>query len=180
MEIKDIQDLLKLINRSNLTDVEIEQKDFRLKVRRRLPENVILNQPAPVAQAPLQMAAPMVPSVQAAPVPAQHAQEVATTPETAGAPADGSKKEEAQETNSNLYEFKSPMIGTFYRAPSPDKPPYSSVGDMVSKGQILCIIEAMKLFNEIESDIEGKIVKILVEDSQPVEYDQPLFLIELS
>lgn len=165
MDLKSIQELLKFINKSNLTDVEIEQKDFKLRVQRRLPENVIYNT---VASAP-QIAAPALPA--AAPAPAEAPQKAEAKPK---------KSEEAAADDKKLYEFKAPFIGTFYRASSPDKPPFINVGDHVSKGTVLGIIEAMKLFNEIESDVNGTIVKILVENAQPVEYEQPLFLIELS
>jgi len=169
MDVKEIQDLLKLINKSNLTDVEIEQKDFKLRVQRRLPENVTYNM--------VQPSQPLVQPVQ----PMAAAQPVAAAPvEEKAAPQKAAPKEEAQEEPAaNLKEIKAPIIGTFYRSPSPDKGPFVKVGDMVSKGQVLCIIEAMKLFNEIESDFSGKIVKVLAENAQPVEYDQPLFLIEV-
>lgn len=162
MDIKDIQDLIKQVNRSTLTEVEIEDGEFRMRIRRKAAENNVIYaapQPQVAASAPVQPTA-------AAPAPA--AAPVAPAPV---APA---------EDTSNLTEFKSPMIGTFYRASSPESDVFSKVGDVVSKGQVLCIIEAMKLFNEIESEVEGKIVKILVDDAQPVEYDQPLFLIDTS
>lgn len=165
MDIKDIQDLIKLVNRSTLTEVEIEEGEFRMKIRRKVADNkVIYAAPQP------QVAAPVVP-VQAAP-----AAPAAPAPEAKKAAAPAKKEEDT----SNLTEFKSPMIGTFYRAASPESDVFAKVGDVVSKGQVLCIIEAMKLFNEIESEVEGKIVKILVDDAQPVEYDQPLFLIDTS
>ncbi|MEM0997546.1 MAG: acetyl-CoA carboxylase biotin carboxyl carrier protein [Bacteroidota bacterium] len=169
MEIKEIQELLKYINRTNLTDVELEMKDFKLRVQRRLPENIIYNtvpaqQVVPQAQAPV-AAVPQVPAPVAKEEPAKDA-----------APA----KAAAEDSNKNLFEFKAPFIGTFYRAPSPDKPPFVKAGDQVSPGDLLGIIEAMKLFNEIESDVSGTVVKVLVENAQPVEYEQPLFLIELA
>lgn len=164
MDIKDIQDLIKLVNRSTLTEVEIEDGEFRMKIRRKAAENnVIYAAPQPQVAATTPASAPE-PVASATPVPAP----VAPAPT---APA---------EDTSNLVEFKSPMIGTFYRASSPESEVFSKVGDVVSKGQVLCIIEAMKLFNEIESEVEGKIIKILVDDAQPVEYDQPLFLIDPS
>lgn len=164
MDIKDIQDLIKLVNRSTLTEVEIEEGEFRMKIRRKAAENkVIYAAPQPVVQqAPLPAAAPV-------PAPA--------APAKAEAPAKAPEAP-AADNNANLVEFKSPMIGTFYRSSSPEADAFVKVGDVVSKGQVLCIVEAMKLFNEIESEVEGKIVKILVDDSQPVEYDQPLFLID--
>ena len=169
MDTKEISDLLKLISKSNLTDVEIEKKDFKLKVQRRLPENVTTYNMVPTApqvMAPVQPVAPAAPAQPAA--------------EAAAPAAEAAKAEAPKEDTSNLVEFKSPIIGTFYRSPSPDKDAFVKVGDVVSKGQILCIIEAMKLFNEIESEFDGKIVKVLAENAQPVEYEQPLFLIEPS
>lgn len=168
MDVKEIQDLLKLINKSNLTDVEIEQKDFKLRVQRRLPENVTYNMVQP-QQSLVQPVAP----VAAAPVVA------APQPEEKAAAKEAPAKEASKEPEaSNLHEVKAPIIGTFYRSPSPDKGPFVQVGDVVAKGQVLGIIEAMKLFNEIESDAAGRIVKVVAENAQPVEYDQPLFLIE--
>jgi acetyl-CoA carboxylase biotin carboxyl carrier protein len=158
MDIKDIQELLKFMNRSTLTDVEIEQKDFRLRIQRKA-ESVVytqsMMQPMPQMQQ-VHHDAPASPSA----APAADAKPV--------------------ESGKNLKEFKAPFIGTFYRSSSPDKDVFVKVGDTVKKGQTLGIIEAMKLFNEIESDFEGTVVKILVENASPVEYDQPLFLIELS
>ncbi|HHG83197.1 MAG TPA: acetyl-CoA carboxylase biotin carboxyl carrier protein [Bacteroidetes bacterium] len=162
MDLKSIQELLKFINKSNLTDVEIEQQDFKLRVQRRLPENVIYNTVA---------SAPQIAAQAAAPLPAPVAEETLADKEK--------KSAESAEDDKKLYEYKAPFIGTFYRASSPDKPPFINVGDTINGGKVLGIIEAMKLFNEIESDVNGKIVKILVENAQPVEYEQPLFLIEL-
>jgi acetyl-CoA carboxylase biotin carboxyl carrier protein len=161
MDIKDIQEILKFINRSTLTDVEIEQKDFRLRVQRK-PEGVMYTQ-VPIQQPQMQQ----VPFTTSSAPAAQ---------ETTGSSKEGKP---AAESGKKLHEFRAPFIGTFYRASSPDKEPFAKVGDSVTRGKILGIIEAMKLFNEIESDVEGTIVKILVENAQPVEYDQPLFLIEL-
>lgn len=164
MDIKDIQELLKFINRSSLTDVEIEKKDFRLRVQRK--ENEIVYAQAPLQPAIMQQMPQMV---QPAAAPVAAATPAAEAPAAESKPADSGKK---------LIEFKAPFIGTFYRASGPDKEPFAKVGDSISPGKVLGIIEAMKLFNEIESDISGKIVKILVENAQPVEYEQPLFLIE--
>lgn len=170
MEVKEIQELLKYINRTDLTDVEIEKKDFKLRVQRRLPENVIYNTVATPQQ--------MVPAAAAAPV----APGTAATPqvEAPKAEAPAAKTEATESSDKKLFEFKAPFIGTFYRSSSPDKPPFISAGDRISPGQALGIIEAMKLFNEIESDVSGTVVKVLVENAQPVEYEQALFLIELS
>jgi acetyl-CoA carboxylase biotin carboxyl carrier protein len=164
MDIKDIQDLIKLVNRSSLTEVEIENGDFRLRIRRKGDGQVMYAAPAmPYASnpSPAQVAEYAAPQAQQA--------QPAAAPEAPKAAV-----------SSHLLEFKSPMIGTFYRSSSPDSDPFVKVGDVVSKGQVLCIIEAMKLFNEIESEVEGKVVKILVDDARPVEYDQPLFLIDPS
>lgn len=153
MDLKEIQTLIKFISSSKVDEVSIEKKDFRIKIKRNAPE---------VAAAPAALPPQQVVSIPAAaPVPA-------AAPEKAAAPAE----------TTNTEEIKSPMIGTFYRKSSPDKPSFVEVGDVVEKGQVICIIEAMKLFNEIESEVSGKIVKVLVDDSQPVEYDQPLFLVE--
>ncbi len=160
MDIKQIQELVKLINKSNIGELSIEQKDFKITIKQKADA-------APVyASAP--MAAQMLP--QASP---------ATQQASAGSQqADAQKKEASPEKASNTVTIKSPMIGTFYRQAGPGKPVFASVGDVIEKGQVVCIIEAMKLFNEIESEVSGKIVKVLVEDSSPVEFDQPLFLVE--
>lgn len=169
MEYKEIQDLLKLVNKTTLSEVAIEKDGFKLKIKRESGDSQIVYAapaPPPVAAAPV-----MAPPVEAAPQPAAPA-----SPPPAAAPAELPKATE----NENIVVFKSPMIGTFYRSSSPENPSFVNVGDSVKKGQVICIIEAMKLFNEIESEIEGKIVKILVENAQPVEYDQELFLIDTS
>lgn len=155
MDFKQIQDLIRLVNKSDLTEVQLEEKDFKLKIKRERPSGeVVVAHSAPAA----------------APAPQQAPQTAAPQPE-----ADAPKEAHAAD---NLHTVVSPMIGTFYRKPAPDKPVYVKVGDTVEKGQTLCIIEAMKLFNEIEAETSGKIVKILVEDAQPVEYEQGLFLID--
>lgn len=161
MDIKEIQDLIKLINKSNIGEIMIEQGDFKITIRQK-EEKV-------VTMAAVPQAIPMMP----APVPVAAAPSV-----SASEPADKSAPRPAKEDN--LVAIKSPMIGTFYRRPSPDKPLFAEVGDEVSVGKVVCIIEAMKLFNEIESEVSGRIVKILVEDATPVEYDQPLFLVDPS
>jgi len=161
MEFKEIQDLIKLVSKSTLNEVEIEQNDFKLKIKRKAPENnVIYNTSQPVAMPQSQAPVPSA-AHQPADYPATPAQE--------GSDSKGSE---------HLMEFRSPMIGTFYRSSTPDQPPFIKVGDTVQKGDVLCIVEAMKLFNEIESEVDGKIVKIMIEDAQPVEYDQVLFLID--
>lgn len=168
MEYKEIQDLLKLVNKTDLTEVEIEKKDFKLKITRKKPENNVIyasNQGSNTAQSIPQVPLP-TPTVSTPTIDKE--QEV----DSPAAVAEKSEKE--------LHTFRSPMIGTFYRSPNPEADAYVKVGDVIRKGQVLCIVEAMKLFNEIESEVEGKIVKILLEDAHPVEYDQPLFLIDLN
>ncbi len=158
MDFKQIQELIKMVNKSNIGEVSIEQKDFKVTVKQK-EENITQVMSAPLQAAPVQMIAPVAnASQQAAPA--------GQAPKAAEAPA------------VNTVTIKSPMIGTFYRKSSTDKPNLVDVGTDITPGNVVCIIEAMKLFNEIESEIKGKIVKVLVEDSSPVEYDQPLFLVE--
>lgn len=160
MDFKQIQELIKMINKSNIGEVTIEEKGFKLTIKQK-------EEPAQhVIAAPLHspVALPTVAQPQAIGAPA--AQSGADKPKAADAVAD------------NLITIKSPMIGTFYRSPSPGKPVFVEPGDEVLPGKVVCIIEAMKLFNEIESEVKGRIVKLLVEDASPVEYDQPLFLVE--
>ena len=156
MNIKEIQDLIKFVSRSGVSEVEIEQKDFKITIK------------TPVGGSPVAAMAPMAPMALPLPVAAP-----APAPAPAAAPVAA-----APAQNSNLIEIKSPMIGTFYRSAGPDKPPFVEVGQTIKPGDKVCIIEAMKLFNEIESEISGTIVKVLVNDSSPIEYDQPLFLVE--
>lgn len=157
METKDIQKLIDFISQSGLDEVNIETSELKLAIKRysNAAPVAVQAQPTYVAPAPV-----------AAPAPVQQA----TTP----APVAAAPAAEA----SNLITIKSPMIGTFYRSAGPDKPNFAEIGDEVSTGKVVCIIEAMKLFNEIESEISGKIVKVLVENATPVEFDQPLFLVE--
>jgi len=178
MDINEIQDLIKFVSKAGVTEVEIERKDFKLTIksnpeakRRRgkaAAEEVVVTQPISMMQPMQQM--PVAP-MQAAPAP--------IAPPAAPAPAAPAKSESADE-NASYVTVKSPMIGTFYRSASPDKPPFVAVGDEVAPGKNICIIEAMKLFNEIEAEVSGRIVKVLVDDGTPVEYDQPLFLIDPS
>ena len=158
MDFKQIQELIKMINKSNIGELTIEQKDFKVTIKQK-EEQVTQVVSAPVAMAPAYAPAPAA----TAPAPAAAADRPKTD---SPAPA------------SNLITIKSPMIGTFYRKSSPDKPSFVEIGDEVAPGKVVCIIEAMKLFNEIESEISGKVVKVLVDDASPVEYDQPLFLVE--
>lgn len=156
MNLSEIQDLIKFVSKSGVSEVEIERKDFKIiiKAEKQKTEQVFVQATAPqvVQAAPAAPAPVAAPAAPAAPAPV------------------------AEE--SKLITIKSPMIGTFYRSSSPDKDPFVQVGASIQKGSPVCIIEAMKLFNEIESEISGKIVKVLVDDASPVEYDQPLFLVD--
>ncbi|MET0637795.1 MAG: acetyl-CoA carboxylase biotin carboxyl carrier protein [Chitinophagaceae bacterium] len=156
MDFKQIQELIKMVNKSNIGEVSIEQKDFKVTIKQKEEHITQL----------MQAAAP-APAYQAQ-APAGVAVSGGTTPE----------KPKSETPAGNLITIKSPMIGTFYRKSSPDKPNFAEVGDEVTVGKVVCIIEAMKLFNEIESEVNGRIVKVLVDDASPVEYDQPLFLVE--
>lgn len=160
MDFKQIQELIKIINKSNIGEVSIEQNDFKITIKQK-------EDPAPniIAQQP---------SMQYYSAPPQ---QMMTAPTVAAAIAGDAAAVSAPKVD-NLITIRSPMIGTFYRKPSPDKPLFIEVGDEVVPGKVVCIIEAMKLFNEIESEVSGKVVKILVEDASPVEYDQPLYLVE--
>ena len=159
MDINDIQNLIKFVSKAEVSEVKYKTKDFEITIKTPLGGNEVVysQQPTMYQNAPQQISS--VP----APVAAAN-----------NAPA------EAVEDDSRLVTIKSPMIGTFYRKPSPDKDVFINVGDEVSVGKVVCVIEAMKLFNQIESEVSGKIVKILVDDSTPVEYDQPLFLVDPS
>jgi acetyl-CoA carboxylase biotin carboxyl carrier protein len=155
MDIKQIQDLIRFVSKSGVNEVSIEQENFKITIKtNEAPTYVSASIPAPQ---PLAAA----PAPQPASLPSSAPAEAAPVADT-----------------SNLITVKSPMIGTFYRSASPDKPLFVNVGDEISTGSVLCIIEAMKLFNEIESEVSGRIVKVLVDNASPVEYDQPLFLVE--
>ncbi|MGG9961303.1 acetyl-CoA carboxylase biotin carboxyl carrier protein [Ferruginibacter sp. SUN106] len=158
MDIKQIQELVKLINKTNIGEITIEEEGVKITVKQKKDpvQHIVANAGAPVYSAP--------PPAQA--------------PAAAAAPPPAAKP--AEPKADNLITIKSPMIGTFYRQSGPGKPIFASVGDEVTVGKVVCIIEAMKLFNEIESEVKGKIVKVLVEDASPVEYDQPLFLVDPS
>ncbi len=159
MDLKEIQNLIKFVSNSGVAEVKLETGDIKITIRTTLEGNT--PDITYVQQAPIQQALPQAAAApQAAPV----------------APAAAPVADES----SKYITVKSPIIGTFYRKPSPDKPVFVEVGASVSKGDVLCVIEAMKLFNEIESEISGKIVKILVDDMSPVEFDQPLFLVDPS
>lgn len=157
MELKDIQSLIKFVTKSGASEVKLEMEDVKITIRtadHNKGETTFIQQmPQMASSAPAPAAAP-------------------------AAPADQAPLETKEE--SNLITVKSPIIGTFYRKPSPDKPMFVEVGTVIGEGDVLCVIEAMKLFNEIESEVSGKIVKILVDDASPVEFDQPLFLVDPS
>ncbi|WP_375578839.1 acetyl-CoA carboxylase biotin carboxyl carrier protein [Marivirga tractuosa] len=161
MKAKEIQDLIDFISKSGLDEVNIETEEFKIKVKKNTEAKVIQS----AAPAPQPAAAP-APSPSPAPA--------------APAPSAGGEEKSAASDDDKYVAIKSPMIGTFYRTPNPDNPAFVNVGDSVKAGDTVCIVEAMKLFNEIESDISGKIVKILVDNATPVEYDQPLFLVDPS
>ena len=176
MKQTEIHDLIKFVAKAGVTEVEIEHKDFKITIKSEMPKKGKKGVEEPIIQ---QIQVPVATPVMQAPV-AAAAQAPAPAPAPAAAPAPSPEAEPASEDNSKFIEVKSPMIGTFYRRPSPDKDPFKDVGDSIKEGDIVCVIEAMKLFNEIESEVSGKIVKFLVEDNSPVEYDQPLFLVDPS
>ena len=157
MKIKEIQNLIKFVAKSGASEVKLEMQDVKITIKTSDGTTpVVIQEPSVVTQPVIQtQSAPPQPSVQPPSTP-------------------------AVEEDSNYITIKSPIIGTFYRKPSPDKPNFVEVGDSISEGSVLCVIEAMKLFNDIESEVSGKIVKILVDDSSPVEFDQPLFLVDPS
>lgn len=158
MTIKEVEELIRFVAKANVSEVELETKDVKLVIKTNKAAERIVE----VAQAPVVIAQPAAPARPTAPTP-----EVATP-----------KPQPAADDDSKYVTIKSPMIGTFYRSPGPDKPPFLNVGDKIEKGKVICIIEAMKLFNEIEAEVSGTVVKFLLNDASPVEYDQPLFLIE--
>ena len=164
MDLSQIQSLIRFVSKSGASEVELETKDFKIIIKTPSAND---GRETAIQQVPMGgMVQPSMPAAAPAPAPAAA---------PAAAPAS------AESTEDDKYiTIKSPMIGTFYRSASPDKPPFLNVGDSVKQGDTVCIIEAMKLLNEIESEVSGKIVKVLVDDSSPVEYDQPLFLVDPS
>ena len=152
MNIKEIQQLIKFVSKSGVSEVKIESKDLKISVKTGKNPTAIQNEPVLVSQQPI---------VQTVPTTFEH-------------------NEPSSNEDDHLITIKSPIIGTFYRKPSPDKSNFVEIGDSIIEGSILCVVEAMKLFNEIESECSGKIVKILVDDASPVEFDQPLFLVDPS
>jgi acetyl-CoA carboxylase biotin carboxyl carrier protein len=164
MDFKQIQELIKLINKSNIGEVTVEEKGFKITVKQK-EEHIqqVISAPYQQPQAPIYSPPPVS----------------ASAPQPLAQAANG-KPKTAEPAPDNMITIKSPMIGTFYRSSAPDKPSFVNVGDETEPGKVVCIIEAMKLFNEIESEVKGKIVKVLVEDASPVEFDQPLFLVDPS
>ena len=158
MDLDLIKKLVKIVDTSSVTDLEIEESGLKIKIAKKIRSSQVITQ----AQIPIASAQPIL------------------QPTSAGVNETAKQKAETESTAANQHEIKSPIVGTFYRAPAPDADSYVQVGSVVAPGSVLCIVEAMKLMNEIESDVSGKIIKILVENGKPVEYNQPLFLIELA
>jgi len=164
MELKDIQNLIKFVAKSGASEVKLEMEDIKITIKTGQDEK---GETTYIQHVPAMAAAPQ--------------QQVAAAPQQAAAPAEAQTTAAPEESEDSKYiTVKSPIIGTFYRKPAPDKPMFVEVGTSVKTGDVLCVIEAMKLFNEIESEVTGKIVKILVDDASPVEFDQPLFLVDPS
>ncbi|MCB0479931.1 MAG: acetyl-CoA carboxylase biotin carboxyl carrier protein [Flavobacteriales bacterium] len=168
MKLEEIQALIKFVSKSGVSEVELEMNDIKLVIKTEKEGKAKAS--AELERHMYQAAIPQMVPVQSNPAPVAPA---------ASAPVAEAPKQAAVK-DSNYIEIKSPMIGTFYRSAGPDKPPFKNVGDDIKPGDVICIIEAMKLFNEIESEISGKVVKVLVDDASPVEYDQPLFLVDPS
>jgi acetyl-CoA carboxylase biotin carboxyl carrier protein len=162
MDLKEIQNLIKFVANSGVAEVKLEMDDVKITIRTTLETNV--TEATYVQQLPAQAALPQAVAPQ----------------QTSPVVVNVNTETPAAAENSKFITIKSPIIGTFYRKPSPDKPVFTEVGSTIAKGDVLCVIEAMKLFNEIESEVSGKIVKILVDDMSPVEFDQPLFLVDPS
>jgi acetyl-CoA carboxylase biotin carboxyl carrier protein len=160
MELKEIKELIKLVSEAGVSEVEVERGDFKIAIKKTDEKTMVVHQTPQVYTQPMVQAAAPV----SAPSPVVERVETSAP--------------KAEAAGSNYITIKSPMIGTYYKSPSPDKPAFLQVGDEITPGKVLCIVEAMKLFNEIESEVSGRIVKILVENASPIEYDQPLFLVE--
>ena len=177
MTLKEIQELIKLIHKTNLTEFRMKDGEFELSIRTKKYEKSRRKAvQAGAAQQPIIPLTPVQQQYVPSPAPAQQpAQQSVSEPQKPQQDAPAQQQEQGDE---NLVAIKSPIVGTFYRSPSPEKGPYVKVGDSVDVGDVVCIVEAMKLFNEIESEVSGKIVKVMVEDAQPVEYDQVLFLVD--
>ena len=163
MDYKEIADLIKLVNRSKLIEFQLKHGDVEISMKTEKYNKSVVAPPVPPMSKPTYTSEPA-------------SQPIAF--ENQPPPVSSTAGQDAPDGDGNLIEIRSPMVGTFYRSPSPDKPPYVKVGDVIEEGSVVCIVEAMKLFNEIESEISGKIVKVITEDASPVEYDQVLFLVE--
>jgi acetyl-CoA carboxylase biotin carboxyl carrier protein len=161
MELKEIQNLIKFVAKSGASEVKLETEDFKITIKTGTGKSETT-------------------VIQQVPVAATHAAPAVQQPAAQPAQAEEVKEPAKKTSEDNYVTIKSPIIGTFYRKPSPDKPPFVKVGDEIGVGDTVCIIEAMKLFNEVESEVAGKVVKILVDDASPVEFDQPLFLVDPS
>ncbi len=166
MDLKEIQNLIKFVAKSGASEVKLEMDDVKITIKTGSDER----ETTILQQMPMQ----------AAPQMQQPVQQQAQAPQQESQPTGGGDEKAAGQEDKGYITIKSPIIGTFYRKPSPDKDAFVEVGDSVKVGDVLCVIEAMKLFNEIESEVSGKIVKVLVDDSSPVEFDQPLFLVDPS
>lgn len=162
MDFNQIQELIRMVSKHKLSEFTLKEGDFKLVIRNQTATTEVIHTALPIA-------APVQQPVATSAAPAEPAK--AAAPAAAAASTD-------EDSNPRYIQIKSPMVGTFYRSPSPDKGPFVKIGDTLELGSKVCVIEAMKLFNEIESEVKGKIVKVLVEDATPVEYDQPLFLID--
>ncbi|PRX48118.1 acetyl-CoA carboxylase biotin carboxyl carrier protein [Salegentibacter salegens] len=172
MDLKEIQNLIKFVAKSGASEVKLETGDVKITIKTGSDEKETIVQHVPMGG--------QMQHMPAQPQPQQHQQPQAPAP-SQESDSQGKEEQKAPEgEDSNYITVKSPIIGTFYRKPSPDKPTFVEVGDSIKEGDVLCVIEAMKLFNEIESEVSGKIVKVLVDDSSPVEFDQPLFLVDPS
>ncbi len=172
MDLKELQDFIKFIVRSGATEVNVETEDLKLSIKtpskgKAQPEQPVIQQVAVPAQTMGMM-------------PAQQMQQPVLPQQQVNVETPKQESKQKQEVEANYITIKAPMVGTFYRKPAPNKPDFVNVGDEVKPGKVVCIIEAMKLFNEIEAEVAGKIVKILVDDASPVEFDQPLFLVDPS
>jgi len=174
MDFKQIQELIRMINKSQIGEVRIEEKDFKITIKSLVQiENLARIDAGHSYMPPMNVSAPSMPTPMAGP-------ELQVLPLASPPPASSTRPPATTSmvAEEKLFTIKSPMIGTFYRSAGPDKESFVKVGENITAGSVLCIIEAMKLFNEIESEVNGRIVKILVDNASPVEYDQPLFLVE--
>jgi acetyl-CoA carboxylase biotin carboxyl carrier protein len=180
MDLKQIQDLIEFVSQSGVSEVKLEKDDIKLTIKTQTEEEGEKGSPQTAVypqMMPPQMMAGQAPMHQQQPAPAQQ-QPAEPAPQPSEKTGQPDQPSEGEVDESQYLRISSPMIGTFYRSPSPDKDPYVKVGDQVQAGQVVCVVEAMKLFNEIESEVSGKIVKIAVDNAAPVEYDQTLFLVD--